>query len=122
MDADLPAHLLEVATRSPALTLSRSRLAPFREAIILLLAKNYSRVAIAALFKSQGIQINRSAVTDFCRDHCPAAEVARVRRRLTSAESAPSAAVANVGGSTLSPITTHASTQKRGPRIARDDL
>jgi hypothetical protein len=122
MNADLPEQLHDIAVRSPIKAPSRSRLAPFRESVVLLLAKRHTHGAIAALFRSQGIQINRTAVTEFCRDHCPAAEVARVRRRLSSAEPGSSTAAATAGVPTSSPINTHAPTQKRGPRIARDDL
>ena len=122
MKPDLPERLLAFARQHAPISPERSRLMPLREAILTFRAKHLSYEKIAAALRSHGVLIRASAIGDFCRQHCPEAEVERARHQLfATAASAPapsSAPVAAVAAATPS----SAATKRRGPRIARDDL
>lgn len=120
MDSDLPARLLAEARRCAPAPVGCSRLAPFREALLTFQAKRIGHAKIAKIMKQHGVQIERTAVGDFCRRFCPAADVERVRRELI-------AAATGTPDSTPLPTLAAASPdngpgRRRNPRIARDDL
>ena len=82
MDSDLPVRLLAEARRCLPATATSSRLVPFREALLTFRAKRLSHEKIATILKQHGVQIERTAVGDYCRRFCPAADIERVRRDL----------------------------------------
>jgi hypothetical protein len=120
MESDLPARLLAEARRCAPAPVACSRLVPFRETLLTLQAKRISQEKIAKFLKQHGVQIERTAVGDFCRRFCPAADIERVRRDLIAAatgtlDSTPFPTAAK-------PSPDNGSGKRRNPRIARDDL
>jgi hypothetical protein len=121
MDSDLPSRFLAQARRHLSPNAYRSRLLPFREAILVYRGKRTSYERIAWYLKSFGIDVQPSTVGYFCRKMCPPSEVQRALRESeagigetkeppklpTSADSRPPAA---------------APAKRRSGRIARDDL
>lgn len=122
MKPDLPERLLAFARQHAPVSPERSRLMPLREAILTFRAKRLSYEKIAAVLRSHGVLIRASALGDFCRQHCPDAEVERARHQLfataTAAPAQPTTpmSLANPAPSQSGPA------KRRGPRIARDDL
>jgi hypothetical protein len=116
MEPEFAARILAEARRQPARPTERGRLMPHREAVLTQLAKGLSYARISSFFRGFGVTIEASAVGHFCRRHCPAAEVERVRRELivhatgTPERVAPTALKVTTG------------TTRKTARIARDDL
>jgi hypothetical protein len=122
MKPDLPERLLAFARQHAPVSPERSRLMPLREAILTLRAKRLSYAKIAVVLRSHGVLIRASALGDFCRLHCPDAEVERARHQLfttAAAAQAPGVAAPEPASPAYSPS---GSAKRRGPRIARDDL
>ena len=117
--SDLPNRLLAEAQRFQPPMAARTRLMPFREAILTFLAKGVSHQKIADVLKQHGIQIERSAVGHFCRHHCPRAEIQRVRVGLTMPVPTSHFASPSV---LKTPSVSVSTGVRRSPRIARDDL
>jgi len=120
MDSDLPSRLLAEARRCPPAAATGSRLVPFREALLTFRAKRLSQEKIARILKQHGIQIERTAVGDYCRRFCPAADIERVRRDLIAAATGTPAAA--VPTKPPLPASDDGAGKRRNPRIARDDL
>lgn len=118
MENDLPARLLAEAQRHTPTLEERSRLMPFREAILTFRAKRTSYERIAAALKAHGIAIHPATVGYFCRRYCTKADIQRTRLQLvTSTIGAP-----GFSGSLMSALPAPIPARRRGPRIARDDL
>lgn len=119
VEDDLAFRLLSEAQRQAPVPTERSRLHPFRDAIIVFRAKRMSYERIAAILTARGVAIRPSALGNFVRRHCPAAEIERIRGELAAGREAPrqatpppqrpTPAAAGIGGT-------------RSRRIARDDL
>ena len=120
MESDLPARLLAEARRCLPATATSSRLVPFREALLTFRAKRLSHEKIATILKQHGVQIERTAVGDYCRRFCQAADIERVRRDLIAAATGTPATAALTKPPMLS--TDGGAGKRRNPRIARDDL
>ena len=120
MDIDLPARLLAEAQRCAPAAVKRSRLVPFREAVLTFLARRISHDQIAVILRQHGVPIARSAIGDFCRRYCPAVDIERVRRELVSAATGAPALAATAAAPAPSPDASLG--KRRNPRIARDDL
>jgi hypothetical protein len=117
MDLNLPMRVLAAARHHAPTPVHRGKLMPFREAVLTHLAKGSSYEVIAAFFKGFGVQIEASAVGNFCRRHCPAAEIERARRELIVAATGT---VPVLPSKPTGPATT--GPKRQNPRIARDDL
>ena len=120
MDSDLSARLLAEARRCAPAPVACSRLAPFREALLTFQVKRFSHEKIAKILKQHGVQIERTAVGDFCRRFCPAVDIERVRRDLVAAATATADSTPRPTPANPSP--DNGSGKRRNPRIARDDL
>jgi hypothetical protein len=117
VDASLHSRLLDDAKRYDPAEQTRGLLAPFRDVILLWRVKFMSYEQIAARLTTNGLKVSPAAVGVFCRRQFTKAEILRERQRSQQAEprvAAPSPA----RPTTPSPSP---STQKRGPKIARDD-
>ncbi len=122
MKPDLPERLLAFARQHAPVSPERSRLMPLREAILTLRAKRLSYARIAVVLRTHGVLIRASALGDFCRLHCPDAEVERARHQLfTTAAAAPAPAVPPLAPAGPAPAAS-GQAKRRSPRIARDDL
>ncbi len=120
MDSDLPARLLAEARRCAPAPVAGSRLVPFREALLTFQAKRIGHAKIAKIMKQHGVQIERTAVGDFCRRFCPAADIERVRRDLVAAATGTPDSTPRPTPAKPSP--DNGSAKRRNSRIARDDL
>jgi len=120
MESDLPARLLAEARRCLPATATSSRLVPFREALLTYRAKGFSHEKIATILKQHGVQVQRTAVGDYCRRFCPAADIERVSRDLIAAATGTPASAVLTKPPMLS--THDGAGKRRNPRIARDDL
>jgi len=123
MKPDLPERLLAEARQHAPAPAERSRLIHLREAVLTFRAKRVSYEKISAVLKGHGVAIQASAIGHFCRRHCPAAEIERVRHQLVAAVTGTPMFTPILAPSptpTLSPASGAA--KRRGPRIARDDL
>ena len=122
MKPDLPERLLAEARQHAPAPAGRSCLMPLREAVLTFRAKRLSYEKIAAVVKSHGIAIQASAVGHFCRRYCPDTEIERVRHQLVAAATGRTAPIP---WPPPPPAASHPAAwtgQRRGPRIARDDL
>ncbi len=113
MESDLSARLLAEARRHTPTLVERSRLMPFREALLTFRAKHTSYERIAGILKGYGVAIHPATIGYFCRRYCPEAEIQRVRLNLVTAAT---------GASTVVPPSHPPAERRRAPRIARDDL
>lgn len=119
--ATLTVRLMEDARRYDSAERPASRLAPHRNAILLLRAKGLSYARIAARFRQQGLPVAPSTVVLFCSQHIKETEILRERRRLEAARAQPTAPAPVVPFS-LAANQAAAAPGRRGPKIARDDF
>jgi hypothetical protein len=122
--ADLHARLIEEARRYDPAEHSRSRLAPFRDVLLVCRAKSMSYELIAATLTKHGLKTSPAGVGAFCRRTFSKAEILREQGRLVSetprgpAATAPSfPGLSAVGQPAPAPVPLG----RKGPKIARDD-
>jgi len=121
---DLHARLMDDARHYDPAEHSRSRLAPFRDVLLVWRAKSMSYELIAATLTRHGLKTSPAGVGAFCRRTLSKAEILREQIRIRTetpnrpAATAPSfpglSAVAQPGPVPMPP-------GRQGPRIARDN-
>ena len=112
--ADLHARLMDEAKRYDPAEYSRSRLAPFRDVLLVWRAKSMSYEQIAASLTKHGLKISPAGVGAFCRRTFSQAEFLREQTRLrTEKPTSPAAAPPIVALPMTPPRTT--STADRMP-------
>ena len=122
--SDLHARLMEEARRYDPAEHSRSRLAPFRDVLLVWRAKSMSYELIAATLTRHGLKTSPAGVGAFCRRTLSQAEILREQTRLrTEKPTWPAATAPSLPG--LSALATPAPAPlppgRRGPKIARDN-
>ncbi|AHF92557.1 hypothetical protein OPIT5_22285 [Opitutaceae bacterium TAV5] len=122
MNSDLSRRVLDFASRLEIQSVHPSRLLPLREAILAFRAKNYSYERIAGFLKPQGILISGSSVGAFCRKHCPASEINRLRKNIAEGDNHSPAVPESPPAAARTPSRSSSSGSQRGPKIARDDF
>ena len=103
---------------------SRSRLAPFRDALLVWRAKSMSYEQIAAALTRHGLKTSPTGVGAFCRRTFAKAEILREQSRIrTETPKGPGTTAPSFLG--LSAVATPAPAPlplgRRGPKIARDN-
>lgn len=131
-NTDLHARLLQDARNCDPAAHRRSRLAPYRDVLLLWRAKHKSYEQIAATLTSHGIRISPAGIGAYCRSQFTKHEIDRARGEVSvsdrpdpsdrpSALAAPVPAVSGAPplatGFTPAPATPN----RRGPKIARDN-
>jgi hypothetical protein len=130
-NTDLHARLLQDARNCDPAAHRRSRLAPYRDVLLLWRAKHKSYEQIAATLTSHGIRVSPAGIGAFCRSQFTKHEVDRARSEVpvpnlpnpSSRHSAPTPIpVAPVAPSQVAGFTpTVPIPNRRGPKIARDN-
>lgn len=118
------ASLMEEARRYDPAVNTRSRLAPFRDVLLVYRAKAMSYEQIAATLTRHGFRVSPAGVGAFCRRSIARAEILRERRRLQ--KGTPNRPVATAPSSlglsaAAAPAPAPLPPCRRGPRIARDN-
>jgi len=121
---DLHARLMDDARHYDPAEHSRSRLAPFRDVLLVWRAKSMSYELIAATLTRHGLKTSPAGVGAFCRRTLSKAEILREQIRIrTEAPNRPAATAPSIPG--LSAVAHRASAPvppgRHGPKIARDD-
>jgi hypothetical protein len=130
-NTDLHARLLQDARNCDPAAHHRSRLAPYRDVLLLWRAKHKSYEQIAATLTSHGIRVSPAGIGVFCRSQFTKHEIDRARGEVTVPNrpdpsdriSAPTPIlVAPVSPSPVAGFTPTVPTpNRRGPKIARDN-
>jgi hypothetical protein len=123
-EAHLHACLMEEARRYDPAKNTRSRLAPFRDVLLVWRAKSMSYEQIAATLSGHGLKTSPAGVGAFCRRTFAKAEVLREQRRIqTETPIRPGATAPSFPGLTAvaPPASAPLPPGRRGPRIARDN-
>ena len=122
--SDLHARLMEEAWRYDPAEHSRSRLAPFRDVLLVWRAKSMSYELIAATLTRHGLKTSPAGVGAFCRRTLSQAEILREQTRLRTEKPTWPAATAPsfLGLSAVAPpVPAPLPPGRRGPKIARDN-
>ena len=122
--ADLHARLMDGAKRYDPAEYSRSRLAPFRDVLLVWRAKAASYEQIAAALTRQGVKISPAGVGAFCRRTFSQAEILREQTRFrTEKPTWPAATAPSFPGisAVAPPVPAPLPPGRRGPKIARDN-
>ena len=122
--SDLHARLMEEARRYDPAAHSRSRLAPFRDVLLVWRAKSMSYEMIAATLTRHGLKTSPAGVGAFCRRTLSQAEILREQTRLRTEKPTWPAATAPsfLGLSAVAPpVPAPLPPGRRGPKIARDN-
>ena len=122
--ADLHARLMDEAKRYDPAEYSRSRLAPFRDVLLVWRAKSMSYEQIAASLTKHGLKISPAGVGAFCRRTFSQAEFLREQTRLrTEKPTSPAATAPSFPGpsAVAPPVPAPLPPGRRGPKIARDN-
>ena len=122
--SDLHARLMEEARRYDSVEHSRSRLAPFRDVLLVWRAKSMSYELIAATLTRHGLKTSPAGVGAFCRRTLSQAEILREQTRLRTEKPTWPAATAPsfLGLSAVAPpVPAPLPPGRRGPKIARDN-
>ena len=122
--SDLHARLMEEARRYDPAEHSRSRLAPFRDVLLVWRAKSMSYELIAATLTRHGLKTSPAGVGAFCRRTLSQAEILREQTRLRTEKPTSVAATAPsfLGPSAVAPpVPAPLPPGRRGPKIARDN-
>jgi hypothetical protein len=122
--SDLHARLMEEARRYDPAEHSRSRLAPFRDVLLVWRAKSMSYELIAATLTRHGLKTSPAGVGAFCRRTLSQAEILREQTRLRTEKPTWPAATAPsfLGLSAVAPpVPAPLPPGRRGPKIARDN-
>ena len=120
--SQLHARLMEDARNYEPATHHRGLLAPYRDVLLLWRAKFMSYERIAATLHTHGISVSPAGVGVYCRGHFTKAEIERARREAREANR--SVAPARVSAATApaaSPRPAESTSNRRGPKIARDN-
>ena len=130
-NTDLHARLLQEARDCDPAAHRRSRLAPYRDVLLLWRAKHKSYEQLAATLTSHGIRVSPAGIGAFCRRQFTKHEIDRARSEApvsnrpgpSDRPSAPTPIlVAPVAGSSVAGFTPTVQTPNhRGPKIARDN-
>ena len=129
-NTDLHARLLQDARNCDPAAHRRSRLAPYRDVLLLWRAKHKSYEQIAATLTSHGIRVSPAGIGVFCRSQFTKHEIDRARSEVSvpnrpdpsGRSSAPAAPVPTVPAApSLATSFTPATHTGRGPKIARDN-
>ena len=129
-NTDLHARLLQEARNCDPAAHRRSRLAPYRDVLLLWRAKHKSYEQIAATLTSHGIRISPAGIGAYCRSQFTKHEIDRARSEASApnrtgppdrppAPTAPVPTASAVPSVATSP--TPATPNRRGPKIARDN-
>lgn len=130
-NTDLHARLLQDARNCDPAAHHRSRLAPYRDVLLLWRAKHKSYEHIAATLTSHGIKVSPAGIGAFCRSQFTKHEIDRARSevpvpnrpdslgRPSVPSPTPAAAVAPSPVAGFTP--TVPTPNRRGPKIARDN-
>jgi len=119
---ELHARLMEDARNYDPAAHHRGLLAPYRDVLLLWRAKVISYEQIAATLNSHGIRVSPAGVGVYCRGHFTKAEIERARRETRDATR--SNAPGRVAAATVpaaSPQPAESASNRRGPKIARDN-
>lgn len=119
---ELHARLMEDARNYDPAAHHRGLLAPYRDVLLLWRAKFMSYEQIAATLISHGIMVSSAGVGVFCRGQFSKSEIERARRDSRGGErpSPPVRTPASAPpGASAKPA--ESSSQRRGPKIARDN-
>jgi len=126
----LHARLLQDARNCDPAAHHRSRLAPYRDVLLLWRAKHKSYEQIAATLTSHGIRVSPAGIGAYCRNQFTMHEIDRARSDVSAPNrpdpsgrsSAPAAPVPTVPAApSLATSFTPATHTGRGPKIARDN-
>ena len=130
-NTDLHARLLQDARNRDPAAHHRSRLAPYRDVLLLWRAKHKSYEQIATTLTSHGIRMSPAGIGAYCRSQFTKHEIDRARSEAPVANrpdpsgrsSAPAQIlVAPVAPSPVTGFTPTVPTpNRRGPKIARDN-
>jgi hypothetical protein len=121
-EAYLHACLMEEARRYDPAENTRSRLAPFRDVLMVCRAKSISYEQIAATLTRHGLRTSPAGVGAFCRRTFAKAEILREQRRLqTETPKGPAATAPSFPGLSAVAKPGPVPSGRRGPKIARDD-
>jgi hypothetical protein len=129
-NTDLHARLLQDARNCDPAAQHRSRLAPYRDVLLLWRAKHKSYEQIAATLTSHGIKFSPAGIGAYCRSQFTKHEIDRARSEAPVANrpdpsnrtSAPAAPVPTIPvAPPLATSFTPATHTRRGPKIARDN-
>jgi hypothetical protein len=126
--SELHAQLLQDARRYDPATNTRGILGPYRDVLLIQRAKYMSYEQIAATFTRHGFRVSPAAVGVYCRKEFTKHEIERTRQSLRASLPLPTgkplkklpATSAPTGGVSAPGPSTHGS-NKRGPKIARDN-
>ncbi len=119
---ELHARLMEDARNYDPAAHHRGLLAPYRDVLLLWRAKFMSYEQIAATLNSHGIRVSPASVGVYCRGHFTKSEIERARREVREANrSAAPGRVAAATAPAASPRPAESTTNRRGPKIARDN-
>jgi hypothetical protein len=122
--SDLHARLMDDARRYDPAEHSRSRLAPFRDVLLVWRAKSMSYEQIAAALTRHGLKTSPAGVGAFCRRTLSKAEILweQNRNRPETLDKPGATAPSFPGLSAVAwPAPAPVPPGRRGPRIARDD-
>ena len=115
---------MEEARRYDPAEHSRSRLAPFRDVLLVWRAKSMSYELIAATLTRHGLKTSPAGVGAFCRRTLSQAEILREQTRLrTEKPTWPAATAPSFPGpsAVALPVPAPLPPGRRGPKIARDN-
>ena len=119
---ELHARLMEDARNYDPTAHHRGLLAPYRDVLLLWRVKFMSYDQIAATLNAHGIRVSPAGVGVYCRGHFTKAEIERTRREVREANrSAAPGRVATATAPVASPRPAESTTNRRGPKIARDN-
>ena len=130
-NTELHARLLQDARNCDPAAHHRSRLAPYRDVLLLWRAKHKSYEQIAATLTSHGLRVSPAGIGAYCRSQFTKHEIDRARSEVSvpnrpdpsARPSAPTPIlVAPVSPSPVAGFTPTVPTpNRRGPKIARDN-
>ena len=118
---ELHARLMEDARRYDPAAHHRGLLTPYRDVLLLWRAKFMSYEQIAATLNSHGIRVSPAGVGVFCRGQITKAEIERARREVRAASRPSTTGRVATDAAAPAARAAEAGTNRRGPRIARDD-
>ncbi len=86
---EFPPERVTASALAAADRTSRAKAVDYREAILILLLKNFSQDRIAEFLRGEGVKISQSAISTYLQKHPPTdAEVARLRQKLAEQDGA----------------------------------